>query len=119
MDFSFLEKYRDLATNTYHVDPVIFVVIYVVSIPICYGCLFFMGKIIWNLKEKHKLKGHEILKHKNFLKAILIYQIAWIAPYFYVMVWGRDLPLWFWFFLVATIGIASYFFYIRIKKQTV
>jgi hypothetical protein len=118
VDFSFLDKYRDLAVNTYHVDPVIFIVIYVISIPFCYICLFVMGKLIWHLKETHKLKGREIIKHKNFVRALIVYLLAFISPYFYVLVWGDNLPIWVWLLISLIVGLSLYIFVLKIKKQT-
>jgi len=117
MDFSFFEKYRDLALNTYHVDPVIFLIIYIVSVPICYYCLFVISKKIWKLKETHKLAGKTIIKNKKIINLLIIYQGALLAPYLYVLIWGDNLPWWVWFLLLSVILFSSYFFFLRIRKQ--
>ena len=108
--FNFLNYYRDLAINTYDVDPFVFMIIYLASIPIFYYTLFIMGKVIYHLKQEHNLKGKEIIKHREFIKALIINQIAWISPYLYVMFFGKNLPIWFWLFLALWLGITLFFY---------
>lgn len=109
-----IEYYRNIAIINYHVDPIIFIVLIIISIPFYYYGLFVMGKIIYRLKTKHKLIGKEILKHKEFIRALVINQVAWIAPYIYVLFWGENLPLWFWVLIFAYIILAAYLFYKKI-----
>lgn len=100
MNFEIIDNLRNTAANTYGVDPVIFIVIYVGSIPIFYYSLYIIGKTIIHLRTKHKLSRKEILKHREFLKALMVNQVAWIAPYLYVMFWGKNIPSWVWVLLV-------------------
>ncbi len=65
MNLNFIEYYRDLAINTYDIDPVIFVALVVITTPFYYFSLFIIGKVIYRLKTEHKFNNKEILKQKE------------------------------------------------------
>lgn len=117
MNFNFLAHYRDLAINTYDVDPVIFIVLIIISIPFYYYSLYVMGKTIIHLKTEHKLRSREILKHHEFVRALVVNQIAWFLPYIYVIFWGRNIPIWIWILLAIYISFAVYLFFVKLLKK--
>ncbi len=116
MNFNFLNYYRDLAINTYDVDPYIFVALILISIPFYYYGLFVMAKVAFSLKKQHNLKGKEIIKHHEFVRAFIINQIAWFGPYVYVIVYGNNIPIWVWILLIVYLVIALIIFYKKIYK---
>ncbi|MEI7690064.1 MAG: hypothetical protein WCI63_00285 [bacterium] len=117
MDFNLINYYRDLAINTYDVDPYIFIVLILISIPFYYYGLFVMAKVIIKLKKNHNLKGKEILKHHEFVRAFIINQVAWFGPYVYVIIWGKNIPIWIWALLIFYLSITLYIFYKKIFKK--
>lgn len=114
MDLNFIEYYRNLAINTYDVDPFLFVALVVISTPFYYYSLFIIGKIIYKLKNEHKLNNKEILKNKKFITALIVNQIAWALPNIYIIFWGRYLPLWLWLLIGLNITLTLSLLYSKI-----
>jgi hypothetical protein len=110
MNLNFIEYYRNLAINTYDVDPVIFVILVVITTPFYYYSLFVISKIIYKLKTEHKLNNKEILKHKDFIVALIVNQVAWIIPNIYIIFWGENLPVWVWLLVAINIFLTVYLF---------
>lgn len=95
----------------YSVNPIIFISIYVVSIPVFYYPLI---KLAQSVKEKPKNKNK--IK-KNIFRAIIICTLAWISPYFYVLVFGRNLPPWFVFLIVVFAIITGVYTFLERKSK--
>jgi hypothetical protein len=94
------------ANDTYGVNPAIFLTIYLICVPIFYYSLF---KIISSLTQKAM----------NIAMAwILVFLAATIAPFLYVMIFGRNIPWWVYIVIAAILvqGIYSLTQKIRIKN---
>ena len=117
MSLNFLENLRDIAVNRYDIDPLVFIVLVIVTTPFYYGSLFVIGKVIYKLKSKHKLNNKEILKHHEFITAFIINQIAWVLPNVYIIFWGKNLPLWLWALIILNIVLTLSLFYSKIFKH--
>lgn len=117
MSLNFLENLRDIAVNRYDIDPLVFIVLVIVTTPFYYGSLFVIGKVIYKLKSKHKLNNKEILGHHKFIIAFIINQIAWVLPNIYIIFWGKNLPLWLWILIILNIVLTLSLFYSKIFKH--
>jgi len=80
------------ATDQYGVNPVIFLVIYLMSGPFFYYSLF---RVVRALAKK---RGKEILVWST------VFLCATIAPFMYVLFFGRNLPWWVYGIIALIIG---------------
>ncbi len=92
----FIRNWLAGVQTKYHVNPLIFGAIYLASVPFFWFSIY---KIIAGLKNK------QLGQVRTFA---LILGFATIAPFFYVAVFGRNLPVWFWVFTVVIIGYSVY-----------
>ena len=70
------------ARDNYNVDPIVFLVIYLISAPVFYYSLFRM------IRAFARRRGNEaVLWSAVFLCAV-------VAPFVYVLLFGRNLPWW-------------------------
>ncbi len=107
--FSFvLSKIQPLmqtARDIYNVDPVVFLVIYFVSVPLFYYSLFRMLRALAR-------------RHTN---EILIWSAAFlcanVAPFLYVLFFGRNLPWWVYGILALLIGQGMYFLARKLRDR--
>lgn len=114
----YFSSLRAEAIGVYHVDPLIFIIIYVITIPVYYLGLFIMveqGIICYKADKKRAKKFHlnELFSHKGFIIGLLILIIGWIAPYIYVILYGDNIPL------IAYVVVFGFFFlsiYLVVKK---
>jgi hypothetical protein len=100
MLLNLINKYTDLAVNSYHVDPRIFVGLIILSLPFFYGSFFVITKQLFNYKKRKNFDNRKLGG------AILVCFISYIFPYFYIILFGKDLPMWFWVFMGVIIFFA-------------
>jgi hypothetical protein len=98
MNFEYLENIRNMAIETYQVDPWIFAIIYIITIPVYYLGLFIMieqGVKFYrvNKKLKKKFQINMLFSHKGFNVGFSILVLGWIIPYIYVLIFGKNIPL--------------------------
>lgn len=121
MSFDIFKIYHDLAVNTYHVDPKIFIVLMILSVPFYYWGFYKIGKEALKFKElknkNKKLELKDLFSDKGFSFGLTINRLAWVLPYAYVIFWGENIPLWFWVVFFGWIIFSGYLFYIKIKKM--
>lgn len=87
-----IEALMQLARDNYNVDPVVFLVIYFVSVPFFYYSLFRM------IRALAKRLGNEIMLWSA------IFLCANVAPFLYVLLFGRNLPWWVYGIIALLIG---------------
>ena len=80
------------ARDNYSVDPVVFLVIYFVSVPFFYYSLF---RMIRALAQK---RGAQIMLWST------VFLAATVAPFLYVLLFGRNLPWWVYGIIALLIG---------------
>lgn len=86
-----IRELMQVARNNYRVDPVVFLVIYFASVPFFYYSLF---RMIRALAQK---RGEILLWSSVFLAAT-------VAPFLYVLIFGRNLPWWVYGVIALLIG---------------
>jgi hypothetical protein len=84
------------AREVYGVDPIIFLVIYFISVPFFYYSLFRM------LRAIAKKFGNEIMLWSA------VFLCANVAPFLYVMAFGHNLPWWVYVVIALLIGQGIY-----------
>ncbi|MFA6082527.1 MAG: hypothetical protein WC773_03915 [Patescibacteria group bacterium] len=72
----------NMAIDQYHVNPIIFIVIYVVTYIPCW-------LIVFKIVKMFKHKNTESLYFYILLELALL-----LMPYLYVLLFGRNLPIW-------------------------
>jgi hypothetical protein len=87
-----IETLMQTARDNYSVNPVVFLVIYFVSVPFFYYSLFRM------IRALAKGLGNEIMLWSA------IFLCANVAPFLYVLVFGRNLPWWVYGIIALLIG---------------
>ncbi len=87
-----IEPIMQTARDTYGVDPIIFLVIYLGSAPVFYYSLFCM------IRALAKGIGKEIMLWSA------IFLCSNVAPFLYVLLFGRNLPWWVYGIIALLIG---------------
>jgi len=87
-----IEALMRAARDNYSVDPVVFLLIYLVSAPVFYYSLFRMIRAL-----ARRLGKEAVLWSGVFLCAV-------VAPFLYVLFFGRNLPWWVYGVIALLIG---------------
>ena len=93
------------ARETYGVNPVIFIVIYFICVPIFYYSL------IRTLRAVARKLGNEILLWSA------IFLGATVAPFLYVLLFGRNIPWWVYGIIFVLIGQGVLSLILKLKKK--
>lgn len=88
----------------YHVNPYIFGGIYIGAIPFFFLCLRWTIK---NIKNK-----------KPFLLPLLLTGFCFISAYLYLIIAGRNIPAWVYYFIAVMIVYSIYSMAKKIKANT-
>jgi len=94
------------ARDNYGVDPVAFLVIYLVSAPFFYFSIFRMVRAL--------AKG---LRNEIMLWS-MVFLAATAAPFLYVLLFGRNLPWWVYVVIALLIGQGVFSLVRRLTKKT-
>jgi len=87
-----IEELMQVARDNYGVNPVVFLVIYLVSVPFFYYSLF------RTLRALAKKLGKEVMFWST------IFLCANVAPFLYVLFFGRNIPWWVYGIIALLIG---------------
>jgi len=93
------------ARESYGVDPVAFLVIYLASAPFFYYSIFRMVRALAQRKQK------EILLWS------MVFLGSTVAPFLYVLVFGRNMPWWVYVVIALLIGQGVYSLIRRLRKK--
>jgi hypothetical protein len=100
-----IEKMSQVARDTYGVNPIIFMAIYLVCVPIFYYSL------IRTIRAIAKKLGNEVMLWSA------IFLCATIAPFLYVVVFGRNIPWWVYIIIVLLVGQGVWSFIMKLRKK--
>jgi hypothetical protein len=92
------------ARDQYGVNPAIFLVIYLVSVPFFYYSLFRM------VQAFARKRGKEVLVWST------VFLCATIAPFIYVLLFGRNLPWWVYGIIALIIGQGIFSLIRKLRK---
>ena len=94
-----------IARDNYGVNPVIFIIIYLVTVPIFYYSLF------RTLQALAKKLGNKIMLWSA------IFLCANIAPFLYVLLFGRNIPWWVYGMIAILIGQGVFSLLWKLRKK--
>lgn len=89
---SWIDGLMRTAREVYGVNPVIFVAIYLACVPVFYYSLF------RTLRALARRRGRELLLWSA------VFLGSNVAPFLYVVVWGRNIPWWVYLLLAVLVG---------------
>ncbi len=93
------------AREVYGVNPIIFVTIYLVCAPLWYYSIF------RTLRALAKRQGKQILLWST------IFLGATVAPFLYVLLFGRNLPWWVYLIIAVLIGQGLLSLVLRLRRK--
>ena len=99
-----LQQLMQTARDTYHVDPVIFLVIYLACAPIWYYSMY------RSIRSVATRRANEIILWST------IFLASSVAPFIYVALFGRNLPWWV-YAVITTLIVEGIFSVIRRLRQ--
>jgi fatty acid desaturase len=102
-----IDELTKLARDHYGVNPIIFIIIYLLGVPIFYYSLF------RTLRALAKKLGNEIMLWSA------IFLCATIAPFLYVLLFGRNIPWWVYGIIAIIIGQGVLTLIMKIRKKPV
>ncbi len=92
------------ARTDYGVDPIVFIVIYLASVPFFYYSIYRMVRAL-----ARKRQGEIVPWSMVFLAAT-------VAPFLYVLLFGRNLPWWVYLLIALLIGQGAYTLVRRLRR---
>jgi ABC-type Co2+ transport system permease subunit len=102
-----VEALMQTARDSYNVDPVVFLVIYLASAPFFYYSLF---RMIRALAERNS---------QQIMLWSAVFLCANVAPFVYVLLFGRNLPWWVYGVIALLIGQGVFSLVARLRKKPV
>jgi hypothetical protein len=93
------------ARDTYGVDPVVFIVIYFVSVPFFYFSIYRMVRALAKRRQQ------------EILVWCMVFLGATAAPFLYVLFFGHNLPWWVYVVIAALIGQGVWSLIRRLRKK--
>jgi len=100
-----IEPLMQAARDNYSVDPLVFLVIYLVSAPFFYYSLFRM------IQALARRLGKEVMLWSA------IFLCANVAPFLYVLVFGRNLPWWVYGIIALLIGQGVFSLVMKLRSK--
>ena len=88
----------------YHVDPIIFGIIYVAAIP------FFFASLYWTVRN--------IRNKKSVAIPALLTGLFFISAYLYLIISGQNIPIWVYFFIGLMVIYGTYSTLKKIRDKT-
>jgi len=120
MPFEFLNSLRDEAVNRFHVDPAIFIVIYLLTIPPNWYSTFLMVRSAYRCyKENKRIPINDLITKPDFIIGLVLCVLTLATPYVYVLIYGSNLPVWFYIYLVILAVLMPYLIIRKVRKKAV
>jgi len=121
MVFNLLSNLRDEAVSRFHVDPYIFIIIYLLTILPCWFATFLIIRSVYRsyknqIKEIKQIRLTALLSNADFVSSLIICILGLAAPYIYVIFWGENLPTWVYIVFIALVLLIPYQIYRKVRK---
>ena len=111
---AYLQDFVAMSEKTYHVNPLIFCVLYFGSaVPLYYGYYRIGQSVIKYEKKENKKQG---IDRSELKVGVTISAVSWLIPYIYVILFGK-LPLHIWIILIILIIITGLLLYKTLKNK--
>lgn len=98
-----IKNYYSILGKNYHVDPVIFLGIHVVATPL------FIISVAWVIKNCRQ--------KKSIILPAIITVFIFNAANIYLVISGKNLPMWIYIVLAVTTITSAFFSYKKIRKK--
>jgi hypothetical protein len=95
------------ARDNYNVDPIIFLIIYFCCVPIFYFSLY---KTIRSIATK-------VIQETVLWSTV--FMASCVAPFIYVMLFGKNIPWWVYILIAIIIGQSIYSFVTRLRQKPI
>jgi hypothetical protein len=117
-----LKNYNNFIAETFNVNPIIFITIYIAMTPGYYYGWYRVGKEAYlhvknRRKNNKKISLHDLFLEKGFLRGYTINRASWAAPYFYVFIWGSSIPKRYYLLIIIWFFVSLYIFTHNINKK--
>ena len=114
----YIRSYYDLAVNTYHVNPVIFLILYLGAVPFFYLSIFFILREVVRLRKSgRQLTLSTLVDDRTIDVWFIVFVVANVLPYIYIAIWGRNVPPWVWMPILLVIAYAAYRLYQQVRSR--
>jgi hypothetical protein len=100
-----INSLMNTAKTTYGVDPIVFIIIYLLCVPIFYY------SIIRTIRALARKQSTQILLWS------MIFIFSTVAPFVYVIIFGHNIPWWVFVLIAILIGQAIVSLILRIKRK--
>src|SRR3990170_4420117 len=101
-----IEELMQIARDTYGVNPVIFLVIYLACAPLFYYSLFRTVRALARRPGREALLWSAIFLSSN------------VAPFIYVLVFGRNIPWWVYGIIAMLLGQGTLSLVMKLRRNT-
>jgi hypothetical protein len=101
-----IEELMQTARDNYGVNPVVFLIIYLVCVPLFYYSLF------RTFRALAKKLGKEVMLWSA------IFLCSTVAPFIYVLFFGRNIPWWVYGIIAILIGQGILSFAMKLRRNT-
>jgi hypothetical protein len=102
-----IDEILRIATDNYGVNPIIFLIIYLICVPIFYYSLF------RTLQALAKRVGKEIILWSAIFLSVNV------APFIYVIIFGQNIPWWVYIIITILIGQAVISLIMKLKRKPI
>jgi fatty acid desaturase len=93
-----------VSRDTYHVDPVVFLLIYLAAAP-----LFWYSLV-------RTVRAVAVGTRNDALRWATIFLCAVVAPFVYVLLFGRNLPWWVYGIIAVLVGQGTYSLAVKLRR---
>lgn len=108
--------------KTYNVNLLVMELFYIASVPFYYygyylmgrsGYRYFKGKNI----ENKRFDFGDLLKEKGFVGGLIINRFGWVLPYIYLIIVGKNIPVWVYFLIIIWLMVTTYLAFWRTRTD--
>lgn len=121
---NFINDLFTKAVDVYNVNPYIFIGLFYGSLIFYYPGYFIMLRAGYTQYKTHKEKNtkfnlDKLLKDERFIKGLVLNRFGWVLPYLYLMLFGKNLPIWVYILIIFWVSITTYFAIVKVHSKII
>ncbi len=121
---NFIDDLYTKALTVYNVNPIIFIGLFYGSLILYYPGYFIMLRAGYTQYKTHKEKNtkfnlDKLLKDERFIKGLVLNRFGWVLPYLYLMLFGKNLPIWVYILIIFWVSITTYFAIVKVHSKII
>lgn len=110
---NFISHLFNQAVDVYNVNPIFYICLYLITIPIYYFGEYLMIKSGYQYYKREYVRTKKIditklISEEGFIKGLVINRFGWVAPYFYIFIFGKNLPWWLYVLVVVWLFVTTF-----------